>query len=141
MSNAPCNFQKIYTCNFVCPIYLNKVFILFKVCPCILWMNPIPHAGIPMMPNNILKVKCINKGHLTCGICYVWAWSSSHYNYVFFFIWPRAFFSFRFCLAYGLFKIRAFIELWSCCLGTPWRINGYSDFLVYIRRECVRSKS
>jgi hypothetical protein len=26
-------------------------------------MNPTLHAEIPMMPNNILKVKCTNKGY------------------------------------------------------------------------------
>jgi hypothetical protein len=91
-------------------------------------MNPTPHVGIPMMPNNILEVKHTNKGHLTCSICCAWVWSSSHSNYVFFFTRLKAFFSFRFSIARWLFKIRTFIELWSCCLGPPRWIERTTKF-------------
>ncbi len=72
-------------------------------------MNPTPHVGIPMMPNKISEAKRTNKGRLTCSICCTWAWSSSHSNYAFFFTLLRAFFSFHFCFACRLLKIRAFI--------------------------------
>ncbi len=38
--NAPCNFQKLCISNYTCPNCLNKVFILFKMCPCTLWDEP-----------------------------------------------------------------------------------------------------
>ncbi len=103
--SALCNFQRLCISNLVCPNCLNKVFILFKACPCTLWDEPNPHAGIPMVPNKILEAKCTNKGHLTYSICCAWVWSSSHSNCAFFFILSRAFFSFCFCLVYGLLKI------------------------------------
>jgi hypothetical protein len=74
-----------------------------------LWDEPHPHVGIPMMHNKISEAKRTNKGRLTCSICCAWAWSSSHCNSAFFFTLLRAFFSFRFYLACGLLKIRAFI--------------------------------
>ncbi len=40
--NAPCKFQKLCINNFTCFNYLNKVLILFKVCPCTLWDEPHP---------------------------------------------------------------------------------------------------
>ncbi len=109
ISGAPCNFQKLCIGNSTCLNCLNKVFVLLKACPCTLWDEPHLHAGIPMMPNKISKVKCTNKSHLTCSICCAWAWSSSHFNSTFFFTLLRAFFSFHFSLACGLFKIRTFI--------------------------------
>ncbi len=60
------------------------------------------------------------------GICCIWAWSSSHFNFIFF-THSRVFFSFHFCLACGVFKIWTFIKSWSYCLApskmstwTPW---------------------
>ncbi len=38
--STPCNFQKLCISNFVCLNFVNKVFILFKACPCILWDEP-----------------------------------------------------------------------------------------------------
>ncbi len=107
--SALCNFQRLCINNFACLNCFNKILILFKACPCTLWVESYPHARIPMMPNKISEVKSTNKGHLTCSIYYTWAWSSSHFNSAFFFTLSRAFFSFYFCLACGLFKIRAFI--------------------------------
>ncbi len=108
--SAPCKFQRFCINNpTTCPNCLNKVLILFKACPCILWDEPHPHARIPMMPNKISKAKRTNKGHLTCSIYCTWAWSSSHFNSTFFFTLSRAFFPFCFCLACGLLKIQAFI--------------------------------
>ncbi len=49
-------------------------------------MNPTPHVKIPMIPNKISKAKCTNKGRLTYSICCAWAWSSSHSNFVFCFL-------------------------------------------------------
>ncbi len=117
--SAPCKFQRFCINNPTCPNCLNKVLILFKACPCILWDEPHPHARIPMMPNKISEAKRTNKGHLTCSIYCTWAWSSSHFNSTFFFTLSRAFFPFCFCLACGLLKIQAFITWWFCCLGPP----------------------
>ncbi len=130
-------FKGFYIGKFACSNYFNKVFIFFKVRPCILWDEPTTHVEIPMMPNNISEVKHTNKGHLTCGICCAWAWSSSHFNSTFYFTWSTAFFSFHVYLTCGLFKIQAFIEPWSCWLGPPWWIDGCFDFLACIRKECV----
>jgi hypothetical protein len=69
-----------------------------------LWDEPHPHVGIPMMPNNISKVKCTNKGHLTCSICCAWAWSSSHFNSTFFFTLSRPFFHSTLALHVGCSK-------------------------------------
>jgi hypothetical protein len=68
--STPCNFQRLCRSKFACSNCLNKVFVLFKVCPCTLWDDPIPHAGIPMMLNKILEVKRTNKGRLICSISY-----------------------------------------------------------------------
>jgi hypothetical protein len=51
-----------------------------------------------------------------------------------------AFFWFCFCLACKLFKIRAFIEPWSCCLGPQGRVDGCLNLPICIQRECVCSK-
>jgi hypothetical protein len=67
-------------------------------------MNPTPHAGIPMMPNNILKAKHTNKGCLTCGICCTWAWNSSHFNFIFFSLNQGPFFHSTFALHPGCSK-------------------------------------
>jgi len=96
--NTPCNLQRFYIGNLACLNCVNKVIVLFKVCPCTLWDEPHPSSRNPMMPNKILEAKHTNKGHLTYSICCAWAWNSSHSNSTFFFIRSRAFFSFRFCL-------------------------------------------
>ncbi len=40
--NTPCNFQKLCINNSACLNCLNKVFVLFKACPCTLWDEPHP---------------------------------------------------------------------------------------------------
>ncbi len=140
MLNAPCNFWKLCIGNYTCPNCLNKLSILFKAHPCTLWDEPQPHAKIQVMPNNISKAKRTNKRHLTCGICYAWAWSSSHFYFIFFCTWSKAFFSFFFSLACGLLKIQTFKKPWSYCLGSPRWVDGCFDFLACIRKECVHSK-
>jgi hypothetical protein len=40
--NAPCKFQRLCISNYTCLNCLNKVFILFKACPCTLWDEPHP---------------------------------------------------------------------------------------------------
>ncbi len=118
--SAPCNFQRLCISNYTCPNCLNEVFILFKPCPCTLWDEPTPHAGIPMMPNKISEVKHTNKGHLTCSICCAWVWSPSHFNSAFFFTLSRAFFSFHFCLTCGVAQN---LSIHSTVILLPWSPN------------------
>ncbi len=40
--STPCNFQRLCISNFACSNCLNKVFVLFKACPCTLWDEPHP---------------------------------------------------------------------------------------------------
>jgi len=103
-------------------------------------MNPTPHVGIPMMPNKISKAKHTNKGHLTYSICCTEAWNSSHFNSTLFFTQSRVFFSFCFCLACGLFKIRRFITQWFCCLGPRTWIEGRPNLPTSMRSLCLLSK-
>jgi hypothetical protein len=103
------------------------------------WTPP-PHAKIPMMPNNISGAKHTNKDYLTCSICCAWVWTSSHFNSILFFIQSSAFFSFFFCLACGFLKIRAFIEPWSCCLGSLGRKKGQPYFPTSKCSSCLLSK-
>ncbi len=102
--------------------------------------TPNPHVGIPMMLNKILKLKCTNKGRLTCSIFCAWAWSSSHSNFTFFFTISRAFFSLCFCLACKLLKIRAFIAWWFCCLGPPTWVEGWPYLPTSMWSPCLLSK-
>jgi len=138
--NTPCNFQKLCISNSTCPNCLNKVFILFKVRSCTLWDEPHPPCRNPNDANKILEAKHTNKGCLICSICCAWAWSSFHSNSVFFFTLSRAFFSFHFCLACGLLKIRMFIAWWFCCLGPPTRIEGQPDLPTSMWIPCLLSK-
>ncbi len=102
--------------------------------------TPTPHAEIPMIPNKILEAKCTSKGRLTCSICYTWAWSSSHFNSIFFFTLSIAFFSFYFCLACGLLKIWMFIARWFCCLGPLTQIEGRPYLPTSMQSLCLLSK-
>ncbi len=45
--NTPCNFQKLCINNSACLNCLNKVFVLFKACPCTLWDEPHPPCWGP----------------------------------------------------------------------------------------------
>ncbi len=103
--NTPCNFERFCISNFICSNCFNKVIIFFKSCPCILWDEPTTHARMPMMPNNMSKVKHTTKGYYTFYICCIWVWNSSHWNFACFFIQAIALFSFHFYLACRLFKI------------------------------------
>ncbi len=51
------------------------------------------------------KIKHTNQGHCTSCICCSWIWNSSHLDFVFFFTWSKAFFSFHFCFVCRLFNI------------------------------------
>ncbi len=47
ISNAPCKFEKLCISNSICSNCLNKVLVLFKVCPCTLWDEPHPPCWNP----------------------------------------------------------------------------------------------
>jgi hypothetical protein len=138
--NTPCNFEKFYIGNSACSNCFNKVVIFLKSGPSICGMSPIPHVRMPMMFNNMLRVNHTNKGCCTSCICCTWVWSSSHLYFAFVFTQSKAFFSFLFCLACRLFKIKTFIEVWSCHLRHPRRIDGCQDLPNCIWRPCVWSK-
>jgi hypothetical protein len=94
MSNSkhPMQLSKAFHKQLCLPKLPQQDFRPFKLRPRILWDEPHPHARIPMMPNNISEAKRTNKGRLTCSICCAWAWSSSHFNFAFFFTLLRGFF-------------------------------------------------
>ncbi len=138
--SAPCKFQKLCIATLLAWIVSTRFLSFSKCAHALCGMNPTPNVGIPMMPNKISEAKCTNKGHLTCSICYVRAWNSSHSNYVFFFTLSRALFSFYFCLARGLLKIQAFIAWWFYCLGPPTWIEGRPDLPTSMRSSCLLSK-
>ncbi len=142
MSNSehPCNFEKFCIGNFTCSNCFNKVVIFRKPHPCTLWDDPTPQARMLMMPNNMSEVKQKNKGCYTSCICYAWLWNSFHWDSTFFFIRSKAFFSFLFCLACGLFKIQTFVEVWSCCPKPSRWIYGYPNLHSCIWRPYVWSK-
>jgi hypothetical protein len=138
--NAPCNFQRL----------LHKQLCLLEL----FQQGSRPFQGVPMhfvgwtpppmlesqWCPKILEAKCTNKGRLTHSICCAWAWSSSDSNFAFFFTLPKAFFSFRFCLACGLLKIRTFITWWFYCLGPPTRIEGQPNLPTPMWSPCLLSK-
>jgi len=45
--NAPCKYPRFCISNYTCPNCFNKVFILFKACPCTLWHEPHPPCWNP----------------------------------------------------------------------------------------------
>ncbi len=99
-------------------------------------MNPTPHARMPMMPNNMSELKHTNQGWCTC-ICCAWVWNSSHFGFVFFFTWSKAFFSFHFCFVCGLFNIHRNVVLSP---KTPRWIDGCLNLPNCIWRPFVWSK-
>ncbi len=103
-------------------------------------MNPTPHAIISMMPNNISEVKRTNKGCLTYGICCAWAWSSYHFNSIFFFhlIKGLLFIPFLPCMWVAQ---NTSIHRTVILLPKPPRTNRWTPwFLACIQKECVCSK-
>ncbi len=83
-------------------------------------MNPTPHARMPMMPNNMSKIKHTNHGCYTFCICCIWVWNLSHLDFVFLFTWSKAFSSFHFYFAWGLFNIHKSVVLSRNTLKTNW---------------------
>jgi hypothetical protein len=88
-------------------------------------MNHTPHAKMLMMPNNMLEAKHINHGYRTSCICCAWVWNSSHLDLVYLFTQSKAFFSFHFYFACGLFNIHKSVVLSPMTFGTSkWMLKS-----------------